>query len=150
VNTNQQVLLQWGTAYAPPVYVDVAAAAPGIFAYGTLGIVTDAAGNLIGPGNPAHAGDVVVIYCAGLGVVAPAVGDGAVTPNAPLSKTQNAVAVTVGGQNAAVQFAGLTPGFNGLYQINATVPQGIAPGDQVPVSITVAGQASAAVYLSVR
>jgi uncharacterized protein (TIGR03437 family) len=151
VNTNQQVLLQWGTAYAPPVYVDVAAAAPGIFAYGTQqGIVTDATGNLIGPGSPAHAGDVVVIYCAGLGVVAPAVGDGAVAPNAPLSKTQNAVAVSMGGQNAAVQFAGLTPGFSGLYQIDATVPQGIAPGDRVPVSVTVAGQASAVVNLSIR
>jgi uncharacterized protein (TIGR03437 family) len=151
VNTNQQILLQWGTAYAPPVYVDVAAAAPGIFEYGEQqGIITDAMGNLIGPGNPAHAGDVVVIYCAGLGLVAPAVGDGAVTPNGPPSQTQNAATVTMGGQNAVVQFAGLTPAFSGLYQINAVVPQGIAPGDQVPVSITVAGQASAAVNMSVR
>jgi trimeric autotransporter adhesin len=151
VNTHQQVLLQWGTAYAPPVYVDVAAAAPGIFETGTQqGIIADAAGNLIGEGNPTHAGDVVVIYCAGLGAVTPGVGDGAVTPNAPLSQTQNAVTVTMGGLAAAVQFAGLTSGFNGLYQINAVVPHGVTPGDQVPVSITVAGQTSAVANLSVR
>jgi hypothetical protein len=57
VNTNQQILLQWGTAYAPPVYVDVGAAVPGIFQYGQEGIITDLSGNLIGPSNPAHAGD---------------------------------------------------------------------------------------------
>ena len=99
-------------------------------------------GNLIGPGNPAHAGDVITIYCTGLGAVSPAVGDGAVTPDAPLTNTVNGVTVTIGGQQAAVMFAGLTPGFAGLYQINATVPDGVSPGDQVPTQINLAGQSS--------
>jgi uncharacterized protein (TIGR03437 family) len=149
VNTNQQILLQWGTAYAPPVYVDVAAAEPGIFQYGVQeGIITNASG-LVGPTNPAHAGDVVVIWCAGLGAVTPAVADGAVTPDSPYSITPNPV-VTMGGQAAGVLFSGLAPGFTGLYQINVTVPQGIAPGDQVPVSVAIGGQSSAQVLTSVR
>jgi uncharacterized protein (TIGR03437 family) len=37
------------------------------------------------------------------------------------------VTVTIGGVNAPVFFAGLIPGFTGLYQVNATVPTGIAP-----------------------
>jgi uncharacterized protein (TIGR03437 family) len=150
VNTNQQILLQWGTAYAPPVYVDVAAAAPEIFQYGSQqGIITDAKGNLIGPTNPAHGGDVVVIWCAGLGPVNPAVGDGAVTPPAQFT-TQNPVTVTIGGQNVTPQYAGLSPGSTGLYQVNVAVPQGLPPGDNVAVTITVAAQTSTQVNTSLR
>jgi uncharacterized protein (TIGR03437 family) len=149
VNTNQQVLLQWGTAYAPPVYVDVGAASPGVFQAGQQGIITDASGSPIGPSNPAHAGDVVVIYCTGLGAVTPSIGDGQPTPPAYYT-VQNPVTVMMGGQNASVLFAGLTPGFNGLYQINVTVPTGITAGDNVPVSVMAAGQTSASVVTSVR
>ena len=58
--------------------------------------------------------------------------------------------MTVGNQNASVLFAGLTPGLAGWYQINLTVPQGTATGDQVPHTLSVGGQMSAAVNLSVR
>jgi hypothetical protein len=40
-----------------------------------------------------------------------------------------------------VAFAGLAPGFSGLYQINVTVPEGIT-GDAVPVILTSAGESS--------
>ena len=36
---------------------------------------------------------------------------------------------TVGGVAAFVGFAGLAPGFIGLYQVNVQVPQGVAAGD---------------------
>lgn len=49
-----------------------------------------------------------------------------------------------------VFFAGLTPTLAGLYQIDFYVPQGTPTGDQVPVTLTVAGQTSAVVNLSVR
>jgi len=150
VNTNQQILLQWGTAYAPPVYVDVAAAAPAILPNGQQGMVADGNGNLIGPMNPAHAGDVVMIYCVGLGAVSPPVQDGSVTPDMPQSTTQNPVTVMIEGQDAAVQGATLTPGYNGVYQVTVTVPQGVVPSDNVPVTITVAGQTSAPATTSVQ
>jgi uncharacterized protein (TIGR03437 family) len=47
--------------------------------------------------------------------------------------------MTIGGVQVTPLFAGLTPGFTGLYQINAIVPAGVVPGDQVPVVITVGG-----------
>ena len=150
VNTNQQLLVQRGATYAQPIYVDIAGTQPAIFQSGQQGIIVDVKNNLIGPANPAHVGDVVVIYCSGLGTVDPPVADGAVTPGAPLSSTVNPVGVMMGGQNATVLFAGLTPGLVGLYQVNATVPQGVVPGDQVPVSIGIGGQMSSAVYSSVR
>jgi uncharacterized protein (TIGR03437 family) len=37
-----------------------------------------------------------------------------------------------------------------LYQVNATVPAGVTPGDHVPVVVTAAGQQSSPVTISVR
>jgi len=62
----------------------------------------------------------------------------------------NPVGVMIGGQSADVFFAGLAPGFTGLYQVNATVPQDVQPGDQVPVVLTVSGQLSPPAAISVR
>ena len=61
----------------------------------------------------------------------------------------NPVSVTIGGQNAAVSFSGLTPGFPGLYQINAVVPSGVS-GDAVVVVVSVAGQSSPPVTMAVQ
>jgi len=48
------------------------------------------------------------------------------------------VSVTIGGANAKVWYAGGTPGsVAGLTQINAEIPAGIVPGDQVPIQIHV-------------
>ena len=68
----------------------------------------------------------------------------------PLSTTVNPVTVTIGGQPATVAFSGLTPGFAGLYQINAVVPPGITPSDAVPVVLTIAGQTSPPVTIAVH
>jgi len=39
------------------------------------------------------------------------------------------------------QFAGLSPGFVGLYQVNVQIPTGLPTGN-VPIYFTVAGQSS--------
>ena len=46
--------------------------------------------------------------------------------------------------------AGLTPGSVALYQFNVTVPDGVEPGDSVPVGLTVAGVTSPPVTIAVR
>lgn len=46
-------------------------------------------------------------------------------------------------------FAGLAPGFVGLFQINTQIPAGVQTGS-APVQITVAGQASPAVPIAIR
>ena len=102
------------------------------------------------PRTPALRNEVIVIYATGLGSVTPAVRMGEPAPMSPLSRTANAVTATIGGRPAQVQFAGLTPGFMGLYQINAVVPAGVTPGEEVPVIVTVAGQPSPPVTIAVR
>ncbi len=156
VNTTQQVIVASGSSYSTPQPVTVAAAAPGVFVQGATsqGLVfkVDASGaqTLADASNPVHAGDAVVIYCTGLGQVSPAVPTGNAAPQQPLSYTVSPVAVTIGGAQANVFFSGLTPGFVGLYQINAIVPSGVAPGDQVPVVVSEAQQTSAPVLIAVR
>ena len=71
-------------------------------------------------------------------------------PSAPLSRTANTVTATIGGLPAQVAFAGLSPGFAGLYQVNVTIPTGVAAGSQVPVTISAAGQTSATVTIAVK
>jgi adhesin/invasin len=58
------------------------------------------------------------------------------------------VTATIGGTPATVQFAGLAPGYAGLYQVNVVVPQ-LAAGDY-PLQLSVAGIASNSATVSVR
>jgi uncharacterized protein (TIGR03437 family) len=98
---------------------------------------------VIGASNPAKRGQVVQLYANGLGPVSnqPASGDPA--PASPLAETKSMPVVMIGGQQAAVSFSGLAPGFAGLYQINATIPQNLSPGNQ-PVTVSIGGQTSKA------
>ena len=61
----------------------------------------------------------------------------------------NQSGLTIGGQSAPVAFAGLVPGFVGLFQINTQVPSGVQSGS-VAVQITVAGQVSPTVPIAIR
>jgi uncharacterized protein (TIGR03437 family) len=42
-----------------------------------------------------------------------------------------------------VLFAGMTPGYVGLYQVNVAMPGGVTPGSHVPVTVSVAGKSGA-------
>ena len=46
--------------------------------------------------------------------------------------------------------SGLAPGFVGLYQIDARVPSGVTPGNEVPVVVSIAGETSPPVTIAVR
>jgi len=89
--------------------------------------------------NPAAHGSVVVIFCTGGGVTDPASADASITA-APAPLLSLPYSVTIGGQNAVVQYAGGAPAtVAGLTQINAVVPAGISPGSSVPVVVTIGG-----------
>jgi minor extracellular serine protease Vpr len=134
----------------------VADYSPGIFAYaaGSTGQLIAAAldvnNQVINAANPANRGGLISFYVNGLGPVdnTPATGDPA--PSAPnLARTLSLPGVTIGGQNAPVQFSGLAPGFSGLYQVNVTVPQNAGTGMQ-PVVVTINGLSSNTVSLPVQ
>jgi uncharacterized protein (TIGR03437 family) len=102
------------------------------------------------PSNPAKAGDALLIFCTGLGTVTPKVSAGSIAPASPPAKIDNPVTVSVGGENASVLFAGLAPGFVGLYQMNVTVPAGIAASDTVPVVLMAGSISSVPVTVAIQ
>jgi len=140
-NTSQQLQVVNNTMQTVPLSLPVAPAQPSIFAPDRKQGLIFESFLLTDKSHPAAAGDTVVMYCAGLGAVDPPVASGSAAPLTSLSRTVNPVTVTIGGMNSRVDFAGLTPGFVGLYQINAVVPTGVAAGE-AEVLITVAGQTS--------
>ena len=155
VDTQHQILVKRGDAIAVPETLNVAAAQPGIFTTAQNGsgqgaIVKQDGISLAEPATPANRGEVVIIYCSGLGPVNPPVVAGRPSPSSPLSSVTNPVTVTIGGQQAQVLFAGLAPTFSGLYQINAFVPANAATGDAVEVILESAGQRSRPVTIAVR
>jgi uncharacterized protein (TIGR03437 family) len=150
VNTELQLIVRHGGAQSVPLPVTVAAAQPAIFTAdqtGTgQGVIQDyVTGTQNGPTSPAHAGDVVVIFCTGLGTAADSDPD-----DSGMIPLINPATVTIGGVPAAVQSGGLNPGSPGLYQLYVVVPDGVAPGDSVPVVVTSAGQNSPTVTMSVQ
>jgi len=158
VNTQHQIVVRRGTSATTPEPVTVAPAAPAVFSTDGTGkgqghVYIARSGTeqvLADGGNPARAGDVLVIYCAGLGATDPPVAAGMPARADPLAHTATPITLRIGGVEAEVFFAGPTPGFTGLYQGNAFLPPGVAPGDAVPVVITVAGQVSPEVTMAVR
>jgi uncharacterized protein (TIGR03437 family) len=123
-------------------YFTVQPSAPSVFRSGSAGLATvvRADGNqLVSANNPIRPNDTVVIFLTGMGATSPKVADGMAAPSSPLAWAVSAPNVTLGGVSLDVQFAGLAPGEVGVYQINATVPGGVAAGTNVPLVISQAG-----------
>jgi uncharacterized protein (TIGR03437 family) len=100
--------------------------------------------------HPVQAGDVIEIYCTGLGAVTGNPMAGAAATSSPLQTTTVQPAVTIGGKPAQVGFSGLAPGSAGLYQVNATIPTGVTAGNAAPVVLTIAGVQSNTVTIAVQ
>lgn len=146
---NASLTVTTGGQTSAAVQFTVRAAAPAIFEYGTnRGIVQNQDGSLNGADNPAAAGSAVVVYLTGIGATSPAVADGAAAP-AALVRASGTSTASIGGRDAAIAFLGLTPGNVGLAQANLVVPAGLTSGDH-PLTITLAGQTSKSVLVSMR
>jgi uncharacterized protein (TIGR03437 family) len=129
--------------------VQIGSVGPGLFTQAGGGAaVLNQDYSVNSPAQPASAGSVVAAYLTGLGAVQPPVATGKEAPLNVLSKTMEAVTATIGGTPATIEFAGLAPGYTGLYQVNVLVP-GLSSG-QYPLQISVNGAASNAAPMSIR
>ena len=85
--------------------------------------------SLVSEMSPAKPGDYLVLYLAGLGETISPVPSGFASPSSPLAQQLVMPALTLNKLLVPVDFAGLTPGTVGLYQINFRVPANMPDGD---------------------
>jgi uncharacterized protein (TIGR03437 family) len=99
--------------------------APGVFVEPSGGVwygaILHADYSPVTTATPAQAGSDVMIYATGLGNVTAAM--------YPYATTNYTINVSIGGINATVLYSGTAPGFEGLYQLNVTIPTGVAAGN---------------------
>jgi len=94
-------------------------------------------------------GATILAYLTGGGAVSNQPADGAAAGSGSnISDVTSTVTATIGGQSADVSFAGLAPGFVGLWQVNVVVPSGVVQGD-LPLTVSVGGQTSNSANVSV-
>lgn len=143
-----QVIATTGGTASAAFTVNVAATSPALFALSENGsgpgAILNQNGSLNETSNPATPGSIIVIYATGEGVTTPASATGSVTSSTGTSfpKPVAPVAITIGGIDAQILYAGEAPGLiAGVLQVNAVVPAGTSAGNQ-PVVLTVGGVSS--------
>jgi len=114
------------TRYSPAIFTfGESGGGQGVILIAGTGLI---AGSRKAPGfRLARKGEVVEIYCTGLG---------------PLTAASPAATVTVpaaiiGGAPAEILFSGTAPGLPGVYQVNARIPSDASTGIAVPVTLHV-------------
>ena len=130
---------------------------------GEYGIITYADGRtypipagLGVPAHPAKPGDVLIFWMIDFGATSPPVATGDASPGAPFARVPGDTYVYFGGSTLAegvpskAQFAGLTPTFVGLYQVNVAVPAGAPKGNNVVVQVGNGGVRSNKVQIAIQ
>jgi len=132
------------------VNVPVLGAQPGIFLLDSNNNGTvHANGSIVTSANAAARDETVIIYLTGMGAVDNPPASGQAASLTALARTLVTPQVSMAGVNAPVSFSGLTPGFIGLYQINAVVPAAVGTGT-VDVTVAAGGVTSNVAKMSVR
>ena len=151
-----QIIARVDGTHSVPRDVVLAAAGPGIFTnplpfMPVRAVAQNEDLRINRPSNPAAPGEAVTLYLSGLGETEPALETGEEAPDAePFARAALTAAATIGGEPARILFLGMTPGFVGLAQANLIVPESSPGGPDVPVVITVDGQASNSAVIAVE
>jgi uncharacterized protein (TIGR03437 family) len=122
----------------PTVQIQLNATSPGMFVYNNLAIATHLNGVLLSINNPATPGEIVIIYAAGLGRVTPDTSQGRIASAAASITAASQLQVLLAGTACPpgnVLYAGLAPGFAGLYQINLVIPPLTPPNPEIRISV---------------
>jgi uncharacterized protein (TIGR03437 family) len=149
-----KVVVTNGSVSSSAASVKIGDFSPAVFPIGTMAAVQNVDGSLAQPAGsisgrttrPAKIGDVVIIYATGLGPVDTTPAEGGIPSKT--THTLHKPFVGIGGIGAEIQFSGLSPQFVGVYQLNVVVPN-VAPGDTVPVELTLGGITSPKLTMAV-
>jgi uncharacterized protein (TIGR03437 family) len=136
-----------GSAEVP---IAISDPAPAIFSAGPdRPAVIHFNGTLVSDAAPARPGEVLTVFLTGLGRPDREIVAGTPAPASPLISARGPIEAMVGPTAVTPSFAGLTPGFTGLYQVNLQVPADAASGSN-GLRIVARGISSNTVSLAVR
>ena len=123
----------------PLIPLQLAAASPALFQLDPQNAVaTHADGSVVTSAAPAKPGDVVVLYATGLGQTAPPIGYCELPTTAAALKQAGDFQVVLDGvplDPPAILYAGVAPGFAGLYQINVVLPLSTGVNPEVRIGL---------------
>ncbi len=123
----------------PLVSVSGKTAAPGLYQRTqTVVIATRPDGSLYEPGSPAHPGDWVILYATGLGQTTPQLDPLQIPTEAWQISQPSDLQIFLNNMPvdpSNIGYAGVAPGFAGLYQINFKLPAVIPANPEIQVSL---------------
>lgn len=113
----------------PTARVQLNDTSPGFFQWsGNLAIAVHLNGSLVSPSAPAQRNEIIVLYAGGLGWTSPDTSSGRMASLAATILAKSKLQVLLDGTAcpaASILYAGLAPGFAGLYQINLRLPDSL-------------------------
>jgi uncharacterized protein (TIGR03437 family) len=124
----------------PLVSITLGPAAPALFqADAQTVIATHGNGPLVTPAAPAKGGEVVVLYATGLGPTSPAAIPDQLATSAAMIANLADLRVLLNGvavDQHQILYAGVTPGFAGLYQINLQLPANVPVSPEIRIGFS--------------
>ncbi|MCX6638509.1 MAG: hypothetical protein NT090_25930 [Acidobacteria bacterium] len=119
----------------PAVRIQLSAAAPALFSWSERWIVACRPdGSRVSQEQPARPGDLVILYATGLGRTIPNPHSGELPAQAAVLERLSEFQVLLDGAPVGpdrIAYAGVAPGFAGLYQINLRLPDTLPPNPDV-------------------
>ncbi len=123
--------------YGPAIQITLAPAAPVLFQLdATPVIATHGLEPLVTEASPAQPGEIVVLYATGLGPTAPAALPNQIPEFAASIVDLADFEVLLNGSavdRRLVQYAGVTPGYAGLFQINLQLPDNCPSNPEIRI-----------------
>ncbi|MDP8982937.1 MAG: hypothetical protein M3O35_20360 [Acidobacteriota bacterium] len=148
INLLVPALLSPGTSYVqvfldgragPQVSLPLGAVSPALFQLDSQNAVAARVdGSVVTPDNPAHPGDIAILYATGLGATVPPAVYGTVAPAAAVLKDMASFQLVLDGtplDPSLVLYAGAAPGFAGLYQINCVLPTSTGASPEIRIGV---------------
>jgi uncharacterized protein (TIGR03437 family) len=149
-SSNPQVRVRTAAGVSATAPMQILPVAPRLFTKTMNGlgeplVFHGADGTIVSSTSPAQANEYLVMCLSGLGAVSPSLASGVQGGDTqslgPLNVVKAPVQITVGGVNAPFVWAGIMPGFVGVYQLNFQMPSTVVAGTY-PIVVSAGGQQS--------
>jgi uncharacterized protein (TIGR03437 family) len=123
----------------PKVEIELADTSPGFFQQDQRSIIaTHVDGSVVTADAPAAPGEVIVLYAAGLGQTQPNLINGIIPKTAAAIERLGQTSLFFNGDEMPrerIYYAGVTPGFAGLYQVNVKLPEWIGANPEIRLQV---------------